>query len=96
METISIINEKTYLSTWPDELLPHLSSSKARLHTYTGEMLHVCGCISVSVFYRGQKEQLSLQVVQGAGSTLLGRGWLKRIKLKWKKLNYVYSVFQTF
>ena len=58
-------------------------------------MLHVCGCVNVSVFYRGQKEQLSLQVVQGAGSTLLGRDWLKRIKLNWKELNYVNSVFQT-
>ena len=93
--SISIISEKTYLSTWPDEPHPCLLPSKARLRTYTGEMLHVCGCINVSVFYRGQKEQLSLQVVQGAGSTLLGRDWLKRIKLNWKELNYVNSVFQT-
>ena len=68
--------------------------------TYTGEMLRVCGCINVTVFYRGQKEQLSLQVVQGVRSTLLGRDWLKRIKLSWKELNlkelnYVNSVFQT-
>ena len=58
--SISIISEKTYLSTWPDEPHPCLLPSKARLRTYTGEMLHVCGCINISVFYRGQKEQLSL------------------------------------
>ena len=34
-------------------------------------------------------------MVQGTGSTLLGRDWLKRIMLNLKELNYVNSVFQT-
>ena len=63
-----------------------LQVSKACLRTYTGEKLKVLGEITVSVSYRQQLLQLSLLVVHGQGPTLLGRDWLKYLKLDWNQL----------
>ena len=74
-----MISEKTYWSSWPDELRPKLQPSDVRLRTYTGEAMSVRGCVTVSVSYRQQQRELSLLVVQGEGPTLLGRDWLKEL-----------------
>ena len=45
------------------------------------------GEITVSVFYSQQVQQLNLLVVRGGrGPTLLGRDWLKHLKLDWNQL----------
>ena len=84
--SVSIINEKVYHDTWPAAVRPSLQMSKACLRTYTGEKLKVVGEITVSVSYRQQLQQLSLLVVRGQGPTLLGRDWLKYLKLDWNQL----------
>ena len=38
------------------------------------------GCVDVN--YNGQKVEMPVMVVDGNVSTLLGRDWLKKIKLK--------------
>ena len=36
--------------------------------------------------YEGQENKLSTLEVEGSGPSLLGRDWLKEVKLDWKKL----------
>ena len=84
--SVSIISEKTH-----ETQLPHLqlSSSELLLRTYTGEPIKICGQTQVSVAYKDQKYNLRLVVVEGNGPPLLGRDWLKVIKLDWREINVV-------
>ena len=86
---LSVISESTYLTTWSKDERPPLKPSQALLRTYSGENLVVCGEITVSVQYKKQEKQLTLQVLKSEGPTLLGRDWLKHIVLDWKSLKNI-------
>ena len=90
--SVSVISEETYLSVWPEDQRPVLQKSTAQLRTYSGELMHVCGSITVCVSYRQQQKTLPLLVVRGAGRPLFGRDWMKEIKLDWKLLQSLHSV----
>ncbi len=61
-----------------------LKQSQVRLTIYTGDNLKVCGEILCEVVYTGQKEILPIIVVDCPEKpTLLGRNWLKKLKLNW-------------
>ena len=51
------------------------------MKTYTGEALEIIGQALVEVTYQDQTTKLSLQILKGNGPNLLGRNWLKNIKL---------------
>ena len=69
---------------WPSRrLAPLLMYSNATLKTYTGEQIKVLGSIDVYVTYHDQKNRLPLLVASGDGPSLLGRVWLRFIKLDW-------------
>ena len=42
--------------------------------------------MDVVVFYEGQEKELSTLIVEWSGPNLLGRDWLKDVKLDWRKL----------
>ena len=86
---LSVISESTYLSTWSTLERPPLKPSNAKLNTYSGESLEVCGAITIPIAYKQQSKQLSLQVLKSNGPTLLGRNWLKHLLLDWKQINIV-------
>ena len=79
---VSVISESTRRSVFPDS---RLWKSDITLRTYTGEAMTVLGELrDLTVEYRGQcVKGLSLMVVKGTGSTLLGRDWLSRVRLDW-------------
>ena len=52
-------------------------------NTYTGEPVHPVGVMCTDVDYKGQIKQLNLFIIDGVGPPLLGREWLKEIKLDW-------------
>jgi len=59
--------------------------------TYTGEKLKPIGVLTVNVEYNKSRYVLDLYVVNRGGPPLLGREWLKHIKLDWHNINCLSS-----
>ena len=66
-----------------------LQPSKMKLKTYSGEKMAVVGEVPVEVQYAEQTELLSFVVVAQEGPPLLGRDWLKFLKLDWKTIGAI-------
>ena len=70
-------------------LLPSVELKKTNvvLKTYTGQPIPVKGSITVNVDY-GQRhyKNLKLLVVREQGPSLMGRDWLKIIRLNWQTI----------
>ena len=77
---VAIISEHTRKEILP-QTKPH--ASKIILKTYTDERMPVVGELTVEVSYGQQCKKLPLIVVEGEGPSLLGRNWLKDIRLDW-------------
>ncbi len=84
----SVISEKTYKNLLPEV---KLRRSTIKLKTYTEERIPVVGQLHVHVSYGTQKAPLVLLVVAGEGPTLMGRNWLKYIRLDWKSIHQITS-----
>ena len=80
---VSLVSSSLYQRLFPG--LP-LESSKLVLTTYTGEQLKLLGERMVEVKYGTQSKHLTLRVVEGSGPSLLGRDWLKEVKLDWRSI----------
>ena len=85
---VSVISEATYKSAFPTVTL---SKSEVLLKTYTGELISILGELKgLSVCYGDQTvEGLSLIVAKGSGTSLLGRNWLREVRLDWKDIRAV-------
>ena len=75
---LSVVSEATRLTHFPKETL---RPSNLILKTYTDERLTVKGTLNMHVQYGEQKQKLVLVVVSGNGPSLIGRNWLKYIRL---------------
>ena len=86
---LSIISEETRKT-----LLPNLKIHKSTvsLKTYTGEPIKLVGNLHVRVQYQGQQARLVLIVVEGNGPSLLGRNWLKYLRLDWSTIARIHRV----
>jgi transposase InsO family protein len=84
---VSVISEQQY-----NEVLSHKKIEKTRiqLESYSGTLLSVVGQIKVKVRYKETVSELPLVIVKGQKPALLGRNWLKVIRLDWK------NIFETF
>ena len=78
--TVSIISEVLYNKVFKNHPLDPTTMS---LKTYSGDKLALRGQFEVPVQYEGQRAKLPLVVVSGEKPALLGRNWLKAIKLDW-------------
>ncbi|XP_024921034.1 uncharacterized protein K02A2.6-like [Cynoglossus semilaevis] len=86
--TVSVISEETYRRTWrtkPPPLIP----SKLKLRTYTGQPIPHLGVLKVSIAVSDQRAEGRLVVAQGSGPSLLGRDWLRKIKINWHEVKYM-------
>ena len=83
---MTLISRKTWKEKFPNL---KLDKSEVLLKTYSGEHLQVLGQTHMLVDYKQQKMKLPLLIVQGDGPSLLGRNWLKSIKLDWKEIKHV-------
>ncbi|XP_041435047.1 uncharacterized protein K02A2.6-like [Xenopus laevis] len=73
-----------------------LQNSPLHLTSYTGEKIPVLGQIQAPVTYEGQSFILPLVVVKSDRPTLLGRNWLKHLKLNWAKIFTIKQTEATF
>ena len=80
---VSINSSITKQQMFPAEQL--LSTSNI-LTTHTGEQMAVAGRMEVEVRCDGKGSRLFLYVVEGDGPSLLGRDWLRVLKLNWKSI----------
>ena len=79
---VSVASEQIY-----KKYLSHLPLREARnLRSYSWEKLKLLGEITVTVQYGEQKYNLPLVIVAGNNPALLGRSWLKNIKLDWGEI----------
>lgn len=83
---VSVISEKLYKRRFKKSTLV---STNCVLKTYSEQSLRLKGKISVTVSCNEKKYTLSLLVVQGNGPALLGRDWIKMLKLDWSTVNRV-------
>ena len=80
---VSILSKRACDCSWKEILKPVLKTSDV-LRTYSDEIIKVMGKVDVDVEYNNQLRTLSLVVVEGDGPNLLGRNWLRHIKLNWE------------
>ena len=76
--SVSIMSEEAWRRQLPK--VP-LEESKIKLKTYTGEALEIIGQAQVEVTYQDQTTKLPLQILKENGPSLIGRNWLKNMKL---------------
>ena len=81
--SVTLISEQTYYELYQDR--PSQKSS-LKLKTYTEEPLQVLEGMTVHVSYHTQQSSYTLYVVRGSGPNLLGRDWLKHIRLDWRAI----------
>ena len=63
-----------------------LHSTSTVLTTYTGQRIAVAGMMEVGMRYGGKLYSLQLHVVREDGPNLLGRDWLRVMRLDWGSL----------
>ena len=63
-----------------------LAKSLVTLKTYTGQKITPKGKMKCIVKFKGQEEELTLQVVETPGPALFGRDWLSKIQLDWGEI----------
>jgi len=86
----TIISEATYNQWGPDR--PPLQPPDCKLNTYTHESIPLLGSCKVNVEYNEQCELLPLIIGKGEGANLLGRDWLKHIRLDWSQIFSVHNI----
>ena len=80
---VSLMSKTAY-----QRLLPRtpLKPSTTHLTTYLGKRIPLAGEAKVEVSYGSQREMLTLFVVKGEGPSLLGREWLRVLRLDWRSI----------
>ena len=85
---VSIMSQTTFDELWP---IWSKAPSTVRLQSYSGEPISVVNSIEVAVEYQEQSAEFAFVIVEGNGPTLLGRDWLKHIRLDRQG---IYRLFQ--
>ena len=79
----SIIDEHTYYQYFSDNKLEDASMN---LRCFNGIEVKLLGQMNVKVKYNNQEKTLRLVVAKGRRTSLLGREWLREIKLNWTNI----------
>ncbi|XP_064469988.1 uncharacterized protein K02A2.6-like [Ornithodoros turicata] len=81
---VSVMSLQQYQNCFPHLTLEPTS---LRLRTYTGEALTPQGYITVNVNYGGRQRTLPLHILRQPGVPLLGRNWVRELRLDWAGVN---------
>ncbi|XP_023809022.1 uncharacterized protein K02A2.6-like [Oryzias latipes] len=85
----TIMSKKSFDGLFKDSKRPKLLTCGLKLKTYGGHVVPVLGAAKVKVQHGGSVKNLAVVVVKGPGASLLGRGWIKALKIDWEKVNSV-------
>jgi hypothetical protein len=86
---VSVIPEYLYCQHFANIAL---QQTKKVLRTYSNEQLDIKGAIIVDVKHNKQCKRLELIVIEGRGPALIGRDWLKQLKIEWSKVCAINSI----
>ena len=85
--SVSVLTHSTYQKIRECTHTQPLQPSVVKLKTYTGEVIPILGQVPLKVSC-GQKDyQLIAQVVKSSGPDLLGRNWLRDLKVTFEGLH---------
>ena len=86
--SLSVIGSQTFNTSTKDlPEAPKLVKSNAVLRTYTGEKIPIKGISKITVEYNDKLyPEMPITVIEGNGPSLIGRNWLRDIKLKWEEI----------
>ena len=71
---------------WTKTLNLPLQPSDLKLFSYTKDPLSLRGKCEVNVELNGQKMLLTVHIARKGGATLIGRDWLRKLRLNWDEL----------
>ena len=80
---VSVISEQRLKKVLPDA---EIKATNVKLRTYTAERIPLLGVTQVTVKYGEQSKKMTLYVTKRDGPCLLGREWLRSIRLDWKTI----------
>ena len=82
-ESVSVVPESFY-----KQYLSHmqLNSTAKKLRSYSGDTLKVLGELDVHTTYKEQRARLHLVLIARNPPALLGRTWLRKLKLDWSAI----------
>ena len=76
-----MITQRTYQKIAQQNHIQPLQHSDLKLKSYSGESIPVLGQVPVVVRHRQQECELFVHVVDGEGPDLMGRDWLRDLKV---------------
>lgn len=86
---VSIISDDMFYKMFKGK---DMMDTSVKLRIYSGETIAPTGVITVQVTLDKQCETLALYVVRSRGPPLLGRDWLKVLKLDWREIKTISRV----
>ncbi|XP_061735502.1 uncharacterized protein K02A2.6-like [Nerophis ophidion] len=87
---VSVVSDSFYQANHTQ--FPLKPVFKLKLKSYSGQRIAVRGYIMLPVQYEDQQVTLPLVIVQGSRPALIGRNWLKKLRLNWKHIFTVQKV----
>ena len=83
---VSVMSKADATQYWGEHVMDELNETPLKLKTYSGEVIKPLGYITCSVRLGDQSETLNLYILEQGGRPLLGREWLRRLKLNWTEI----------
>lgn len=90
----TIMSKRAFHKLFSDSDKPRLAKCRIKLRTYGGHKVSVLGATKVKVVHKGIAKMLVV-VVKGSGTSLLGRGWLKALKVDWQPVHKIEDTENT-
>ena len=87
---LSVLGIERFNKLFKKNERPEIKKVTFKLRTYTGELLYPVGVVDVNVEYENEIYTLPLILTPRSCPPLLGRMWLKLIRINWKKKCSIY------
>ena len=84
--SLTVLSEETLAHIFHT---PKIVPTDLSLRTFTGEIIKPVGKVDFKVNYEGLTHQLTAVITPNDGPTLLGRDWLKHLRLNWAEIFHV-------